>query len=125
MPHGGGGREHQEWGKEEEKDSQVTATTAGYTVTRQSSVGRNQGKERGSSKVMETANSSGEKGKGEVEEVGEEEEEDDSRDIGGIWQVPSSHKTRKRAVGSLNVPKDGEWGSKYRGKWTPIDDVEE
>ena len=39
--------------------------------------------------------------------------------------MPSSHKTRKRVVGSLNVPKDREWGSKYRGKWTPIDNVEE
>ena len=55
------------------------------------------------------------------EEEGEEEE-DDFRDIRGIWQVSSSHKRTSR---SLKAPGGKGWGSEYRGKWKPIDEVEE
>ena len=56
-----GEREHLERGKEEGKDFQVTATTAGYTVTLQSFLGRSQGNEKEVPRVRGTSDSNGEK----------------------------------------------------------------
>ena len=52
-------------------------------------------------------------------------EEDDSRDIGGIWAVAMGHKAKRSDARSTALPRSNKTGTKHQGKWTPIDDTEE
>ena len=54
----------------------------------------------------------------------EEEYEDDSRDIGAIWQVSSGRKAGKagkRAIKSVDASRGNEWCVGYRGRWSLIE----
>ena len=57
--------------------------------------------------------------------TGEGEDEDDSRDIGGIWQVSSGRKAKTQTSMGINPSGGKEWNGKYQGIWTPIEDQEE
>ena len=57
--------------------------------------------------------------------TGEGEDEDDSRDIGGFWQVSSGRKAKKQTSKGINPSGGQAWNGKYQGIWTPIEDQEE
>ena len=54
-----------------------------------------------------------------------EEEEEEPRDIGGIWQVTSSRNTGKQSSWNLKVPSGKDWSNEYRGRRKLLDEVEE
>ena len=106
-----------------EKDSRVIATIAGHTGIRRNTVGKNQ---RLGKKGRATSGERGQE-KGDVNEVSEDGEGYDSRDIGGIWEVPRGRKAGRHhhICTTPKLPPFPSSGSRSEERWTPIYDGEE